>query len=281
MQNGKQIGNLVYGGLTLLLMAAVLLNGCQRAASKQGQAQLTLAKKQYEGKDYTLAAHTLTDFLNREGNVQEAAEAYYLRGMCYRYREPPKNALAEEDFLQAVKKNSNGPVRTWAYAALGHIYFETRTDKQDRAVAYYQNALKALKDAPPKDAVLYRLGVALQRLGQWKEADVHLSRCFNTFGSSMYASYARRYFGARTWRIQFGAFANLNAASQLVAELTGASWQADWQPQRDNGRLLYIVRGGQYPTFLAAYKDLDRAQATHPEAMAVAVALPKLQPPDK
>lgn len=277
MRNDKRMGILYYYGLMLLLSAAAILNGCTRTASKQGQAQLALAKKQYDNKDYTLSAHTLTEFLKREGGVQEAAEAYYLRGMCYRYREPPKNELAEEDFLQAVKKNSNGPVQGWAYVALGHIYFETRTDKQDQAVAYYQNALKTLKEEPPKDAVLYRLGVALQRLGQWEEADVYLSRCFDTFGSSSYALYARRYFGGRTWRIQFGAFANLNRASKLVVELTGAGWQADWQPHRDNGRLLYIVRGGQYPTFLEAHKDLDRAQATHPEAMAVAVALPKLK----
>ena len=277
MQNGKEIGIMRYGELLLLLPALVILSGCTRTASKQGQAQLALAKKQYDSKDYTLSAHTLTEFLKREGGVQEAAEAYYLRGMCYRYREPPKNELAEEDFLQAVKKSSNGPVQGWAYVALGHIYYETRTDKQDQAVAYYQSALKSLKDEPPKDAVLHRLGVALQRLGQWEEGDVYLSRCFDSFGSSMYATYARRHFGARTWRIQFGAFANLNRASKLVSELTSAGWEADWQPHRDNGRLLYIVRVGQYATYLSAQNDLKRARATYPEALLAAVALPKLK----
>jgi len=277
MRNGKGNGILYYGGLMILLSAVAILSGCTRTASTQGQAQLTLAKKQYDSKDYTLAAYTLTEFLKREGATQEAPEAHYYRGLCYHYREPPKNDLAEEDFLQAVKKSGNGPVQAWAYVALGHIYFETRTAEQEQAVTYYQNAVKILKDEPPKDAVLYRLGVALQRLGQWEEADVYLSRCFDTFGSSSYAMYARRNFGGRTWRIQFGAFSNLNRASQLVAELKGASWQADWQPHRDNGRLLYIVRGGQYSTYLEALKDLGRAQTTHPEALLAAVALPKLK----
>jgi len=277
MRNDKGMGKLYYGGVAIVLILTAIESGCTPTASKQGQAQLALAKKQYDNKDYTLSAHTLTDFLKREGRVQEAAEAYYLRGMCYRYREPPKCELAEADFLQAVKKSGNGPVQGWAYVALGHIYFETRLDKQEQAVAYYQSALKTLKDEPPKDAVLYRLGVALQRLGHWEEADVYLSRCFDSFGSSSYAMYAHRYFGARIWRIQFGAFANLKRASQMVSELQGSGWQADWQPQRDNGRLLYVVRGGQYATFLNAHQDQVRAQTTHPDAMLVAVALPKLK----
>ena len=277
MRNDKRMGKLYYGGLAIVLILAAIESGCTRTASKQGQAQLALAKKQYDSKDYTLAAHTLTDFLKREGKVQESAEAYYLRGMCYRYREPPKCELAEADFLQAVKKSGNGPVQGWAYVALGHIYFETHLDKQEQAVAYYQSALKTLKDEPPKDAVLYRLGVALQRMGQWEEADIYLSRCFDTFGSSSYAIYARRHFGARTWRIQFGALANMNRASSLVSELQGAGWEADWQPHRDNGRLLYIVRGGQYATYLAAQNDLKRARATYPDALLAAVALPKLK----
>jgi len=277
MRNDKGNGILYYGGWMAILSAAAILSGCTRTASQQGQAQLTLAKTQYDNEDYSLAAHTLTEFLKREGKTKEAPEAYYLRGMCYRYREPPKHDLAEEDFLQAVKKSGDGLIQAWSYVALGHIYYETPTAEQEQAVTYYQDALKILKDESPKDVVLYRLGVALQRLGQWKDADVYLSRCFDTFASSTYATYAHRQFGGRTWRIQFGAFANLNRASQQAAELQGAGWQSDWQPHRDNGRLLYIVRGGQYSTYVEALKELDRAQATYPDALPVAVALPKLK----
>jgi tetratricopeptide (TPR) repeat protein len=277
MRNCKRNGTLYYGGMAIVLLMSALESGCTPTASKQGQAQLTLATKQYEAQDYTLAAHTLTEFIKREGKTQEAPEAYYLRGMCYRYREPPKNDLAEQDFLQAVKKSNAGPVKNWAYVALGHIYFETRLDKQEQAIEYYQTALQTLAEEAPMDAVLYRLGVALQRMGRWEDADVNLSRCFDTFGSSTYAPYAHRHFGARIWRIQFGAFANLTAATKLVSELKSTGWEADWQPHRDQGRLLYIVRGGQFSTYLEAQNDLKRAQATYPDAMPAAVALSKLK----
>lgn len=277
MRSHRRIVILYYVGWIPLLLAMVFPGGCSRTASMQGQALLTLAKKQYDSNDYTLAAHTLTEFLKREGGVQEANEAYYLRGLCYRHREPPKLESAEDDFLRALKHSGTGPVRGWSYVALGHIYFENRIDKQDQAVRYYESALPLLTDEPPKDVVLYRLGAALQRLGQWEQADIYLSRCFDIFDNSQYAHYARDRFGGRTWRIQFGAFSNLKRASVLVATLNEAGWQADWQPHREAGRLLYIVRGGQYPRYLAGQSDLHRARETYPDALLVAVALPKLK----
>lgn len=259
------------------LLAVVLLGGCNKTASPQGQALFTLAKTQYDNQDYSLAAHTLTEFIAREGGVRESAEAYYLRGMCYRYREPAKLELSEKDFLAAIKKSDTAILRSWSYVALGHIYFENHIDQQEPTVRYYQKALETLSNEPPKDVVLYRLGVAMQRLGQWEQADIYLSHCFDSFSDSSYARYARRHFGARTWRIQFGAFANVKRAQELVSQLNSAGRQADWQSHREEGRLLYIVRGGQYPRYIEAQADLERARGTYPDALLVAVALPKLK----
>ncbi|MBN1844571.1 MAG: tetratricopeptide repeat protein [Sedimentisphaerales bacterium] len=262
----------------VLLLAAGVLAGCAPSASRQGKAQLSLARQQYEDQKLTLAVHTLTEFLRRESRSREAAEALYLRGLCYRDREPPKYDLAEQDFQAALDKKPDASVRAWAHVALAHIAYETRPASPDQAVQHYQAALGDLPDEPPKDAVLFRLGSALQRQGQWQQADVVLSRCFDSFKDSQYAGYARRAFGARIWRIQFGAFSQMDRAHQLIEELRPEGWTADWHPRRENGQMLYIVRAGRYPTYAEAQADYARARQAHPEALLQAVAAAKELP---
>lgn len=257
----------------ILFSFIAFIVGCTQPAGQAGQSLLKLARRQFEQKHYVLTANTLSDFLRNEPKSREIAYAHYLRGLCYRQSGPTKYALARRDFRQAIHKATEKNIKRQAYIALGHIDFESNPPNYESAVKNYKNALPGLEDVPPKDAALYRLGESLQNIGQWEEADIYLSRCFNDFRQSPFAKSARQRFGSRTFRLQVGAFKNLKRAKELVANLRRKNWPADWTARRTSGKLLYIVRTGQYRTFAEARQGLSDLTRLYGDAMIVAAQL--------
>ena len=256
---------------TVVLLACFcgLLSGCNRSAGPAGRAQLAQARQHFGDDQFVLAARLLSTFLRQHANTRQADQAYYLRGLCYRRSDPDKPDLAADDFERALSATRQGSLRALINTALGHLYFETRPDEPAKAIEYYRAALDDLDDAPPTDAVLYRLAVSSQKIGQWDQADLYLSRCFNDFADSSFAAYARDRFGARTWRLQVGAFAELDRAVQMTDRLRRNGWSADWRSRRQNDRLLYAVRLGRYDTYAQARHDLHKLHGIEPESRIV------------
>lgn len=258
------------GKIALLFVLLVVLDsGCARPVSIEGQAQLAMARQQFEQKQYNRAVESLSTFLQRESGSKKASEAYYLRGLCYRQMEPANNDLALQDFQQVITRSEEEPAWAFAQVILGHIYFENQPDEPEKAIKHYQPALRKLPNEPPRDAVLCRLAVSLQKLGRFSEADLYLSRCYNDFGNSLFAPYARDYFGARAWRLQYEAFSDLNRAQQLAAQLKQRGLQADWSPRRVEGKLLYAVRSGRYDTHRQAQQALLQVRGEYPQVTIV------------
>ena len=251
------------------LCLLLLLPGCIAPASPAGLAQLDLAKEQYQSQSYVAAVHTLSVFLRNESLSRQVSHAYYLRGLCYRQMDPPRLDLAIMDFERAIKLKSVSAVRPFAHVALGHIYFEGSPANLEKAVTHYQEALKELENSEPKDAVLYRLAYSMQKLGQWSKADLYLSRCFNDFGDSVFANYARDRFGSQTWRLQTGAFRSLEHARTMVRQLRQAGWQVGWRSRKKNNELLYVVRCEQYNTYARAQSGLAQLRLIEPSAQIV------------
>ena len=258
-----------------LAIIILMLSGCVQQASQSGQTQLNIGRDQYEKKHYSSAIHSLSEFLKNERGSREVAYALYLRGLCYRGMGPKEDKQAVKDLEKAIRISDNEVVQRHAHIALGHIYFEKQQPVYEKSVWHYKNALPGMEDVPPKDDVLYRLGVALQGLGQWKDADLYFSQCFNTFKLSKYAAAARNRFGAQAFRLQVGAFSSLQSAKKLVGELGRRGWQGDWSGKEKNGKLLYIVQVGKYNTYKEAGEALSRLLAIYPKAMMVTAPLPK------
>ena len=252
-----------------MLFLCGLLAGCNMPASRAGLAQLAHAKQQYDKKEFVLATHTLNGFLGREASSREAAQAYYLRGLCYRQIGPHKANLAVEDFQRTISRRGNPLLRALAHSGLGHIYYETQPNNPDKAIEHYLSALKGLKKEPPTDAVLYRLAVAQQKKGDWPQADLHLSRCFTEFETSEFAPYARDRFGCRSWSLQTGAFGDMDRAIKLTEHLRQMGWKAGWLTRKKDKQLLYVVRSGEYHTYTQAAKALIKMRPTVPDAMVV------------
>jgi tetratricopeptide (TPR) repeat protein len=256
MQTGKRTWP---AGLVLILM---MVGGCQKSVSQEGLSQLAEARRQFEAAQYEKAEEGLSRFLEERRGRDEAAAAHYLRGLCYRQAEPAKNDLAERDFERAIELTADVKVRQLAQAALGHVRFE----KQDyaEAIEHYSAALaEPMAEDSGTDAVLYRLGVSLQNVGRWDEADAHLSRCLGEFARSAYAGPSQRRFGARSFCVQLGAFANLDGAVRRVEQLERQGVKAGWSATRGDGKLKYVVRTGRYDSLSeaeAALRSLASAQ---------------------
>ncbi|MBN2376038.1 MAG: tetratricopeptide repeat protein [Sedimentisphaerales bacterium] len=257
-------------------MAVTTLSGCNSPVNPQDQASLDLARQQVQDEKFSSAIRNLNEFLVKHPSGTSSGEAYYLRGLCHRQTIPANEQLAEQDFQNALKDKKDRVIRPLAQVGLGHIYFENHPLQPEKAVEFYLAAISDLSNEPPKDAALYRLGVSLQKMGQWQDADLYLSKCIDKFPDSTFTKYARDRFGARIWSFQFGAFADLNRARNLVKKLQASGWPAIWQTRRKNGSLLYVVRGGRYLDFNQANTMLPSAKAIQPDAEIVAVPLPDL-----
>ena len=263
-------------GIIVAAIGMAAAGGCASQPNSAGQAQLELARHYFEEEDYGRAEEVLSSFLNSYGGTTEAATAFYLRGLARRRKGSEHDAAALADFKEAIKKAPKAKTRGLARAAVGHTLFENETERDYReAIILYKEALTELPDTKPKDAVLYRLGAALQNVGLWAQADLYLSRCLNDFADSEMAGPARRRFGARTFRLQVGAFADLNNAVRNIAELRQAGWKADWTAVRQDGAVMYAVRVGQYETYAVAQAGLGKLPVEPGGAIIVPTEPPK------
>ena len=259
MRTGERTGP---AALVLLLLMAV---GCQKSVSQEGLSQLAEARRQFEAGQYETAEEGLSRFLQDRRGRDEAGAAHYLRGLCYRQAEPVKNDLAAQDFERAIELADGAEVRQLAQAALGHVRFEKR-DYAGAIEQYTAVLAEPVAQDAGADTVLYRLGVSLQNVGRWGEADVHLSRCLGEFAQSSYAGLAQKRFGARRFCVQLGAFGNLDGASKRVKELERRGVKADWSATRGEGKLSYVVRTGRYDSLNQAETALRDLAAVQTDA---------------
>ena len=254
-------------GIWILLLPGIFAVGCMQPLDSQGRAILVAGRQQYGESNYVQSSNTLSQFLEKYNRTQESGEAWYLRGLCYREIGTSNEAAAQADLKNAAARGADAGLRALSRVALGHMCYEKTTPDLAGAIEHYEKSLKGLKNEPPKDVVLYRLGTALQKQGKWSQADRYFSQCFDTFGNSTFAPYARKQFGSKMFRIQVTALSDLRNAQKKVQELRGAGWKADWTAmQKEDGKMLYQVRVGKYPNYGEAQKALAGIVKKEPEA---------------
>ncbi len=261
----------------VVLAAALGLAGCPSTPTKQGIAQLETAKNYYRQNNTAAAIQSLSSFLQANPNSTQTPQAYYLRGLCYRQQGYSMYAQADQDFQHALK-GGDAETRGLSLTALGHNCFESQPPKLVQAADYYQKALPLLKKEPPKDAVLYRLGVSLQRLGKWDKADPYLSQCFDEFPNSEYTAQARNQFGTRAFTIQLGAFSTLENAKKMIQKASQAGYEAQWFSRKSGSKLLYIVHHGRYSSYDQAQNDKQSLSGKGFNAMVIPLSQSSVKP---
>lgn len=249
--------------------------GCQRPTDIESQNMLSQARRQIDQEAYAQAIDLLNTFISRNPRSHQIGDAYYLRGLCFRRQGPGQEDAAEGEFQKALETGRDQNVKQAALTALGHIYFESDPPRYNTAVEYYEKVVEMMDDTPPKDVVLYRLGVSLQGLGRWLKADLYFSQCMHLFEDSQYGEYSRRRFGAKVFSIQVAALSDLGRTEKMVSSLQRAGEPAFWSmKKKSDNRILYEIRVGSFPTFQDARNNLSNLTRQFPDAIIVVSKAP-------
>jgi tetratricopeptide (TPR) repeat protein len=206
----------------------------------------------------------------------EAAEALYLRGLARVAvgRHAGSVATADQYFeaaridLEAADQlaRREGDVRLirYAQAALGHVHFHKRLADYPRAAAHYRAALPPepeWRSEPDIDELLFHLGVAEQRSGDWESAVGHLTSAVTARPGGRYDARARSHLSAGAFSIQVGSFVSPENAADQRTRLArqGVAASVEYRPTTAGAR--HIVKVGRWRTYGEAVAALPQVKA--------------------
>lgn len=247
-------------------MGSLLCHGGCGEASPAPRRLLTDASERYAAGDMRAAESLSNEFLKLSAGSPAAGEAHYLRGLS-RVRQGNR-AGARADFLIG-ESHWREDVAAYSQVMLANLAWDA--GDLEAAIERYATALPRLPLRPPTDAVLYRYGVCLQRVGRWGEARHAFARLLHQYGESAEAAAARRRFAWPTDHLTIccGAADRLEDAERIARGLEGRGLAVSSQYLDLDGRARWRLLTGHYNTYAAAVADLPRVRAIVPEATVV------------
>lgn len=263
MGNARYIGQKT----AIKLMAAMVLlaglsgSGCS-TVSKSMRSAISRADKQYDSSNYLVAEGILNRALVAEPNSPAAGEAYYIRGLCHLKQGSIDQGKA--DLQLALKRAKRKDLKINTLTCLGTIAYE-RGDWQG-ACQYWQQVANKLPKVAPNHWVLYRLGIALQKVGKWDEARKYFGKIIHEYGGTDVARKANGRLKYEYFSVQAGAFAQSRRAGVLASKLRNAGFKARIAGKYSSGKRLSIVSVGRYPNYNLAASMLRRVRHVVPDA---------------
>ena len=251
--------------VSLAALAAALV-GCG-PLPPEAVRQLQQGQRHYESGQYTEAVKAMDRFLAGWAATDAAAEAYYIRGQSYLKLDQPQRCRADLERVLAGCKRAD--LCASAHVALGSM--DWAAGRESAAIDHYRQALPELPDRSPKDIVLYRLGVGLQKAGQWSQARQHLAELVGGYPTSPVAAGARLRFSwtYEYFTIQVGAYGSSSGATREIERLRQAGLPAEKRLDSRSGRPLHAVRVGHYATYAEAERNLPRVRQVAADAIIV------------
>jgi tetratricopeptide (TPR) repeat protein len=265
MSNGRDILRLRCGCVAALAAAVLaFLTGCTQFGPGERQS-LMQAKESYDRSRYAEAASRLDPLIRDFGKAPEIGEAYYIRGLCRNKLGDRKGAAS--DFEQAIASSKNEGVVVRSKISLAAVAFQL--GQWSRSADLYAEVVPRLEDKPPSDQIIYYAGVAMRRVGKWKEAEQHFARILHRFPKSPLCADARRMAGWHHdyFAIQLGAYQDADRAEKAVqayrtknldfVQMENIPW---------NNRVLWVVMAGRYRSYEDAVASLGRVRSIAPDA---------------
>lgn len=256
-----------WSGLAVLL-CLVGAGGCAAPAG----GSMETARHAFDRRDFPEAVRQTEGYLRAGGHDDaQAAAALYLQGRAYEEMPAADEAeaarhlaAARRAYVQALQldppSSLAGRIRT-GVANVAYFQEDYTTAAQQWTAAYRQTDLE-----DQKPWILYRIGLANQRLGRFDEADRIFAEVQQQYPSTEPARRAREHQGHRAFHVQVGVFTQPTLATRLIEELRRGGFTAT-QTLDNQGR--HVVLVGPSPTWAQARKLQDRLRAYYPDALIV------------
>lgn len=247
---------------SLVYLLSLLCLGCQSGGG--GSQSIATARQAYDRGDFATSMRLLSDYLETADHSANTEEAMYLRGLSA--AKSGKRQQAYADLRRCAEATRSSEVRWRASMVLGVMYFE---DNQwsDAGRAYF-TAISAMPERPPMDFALWRLGQCYERTGRWSSATAPYTRLTQKFPASELASRAKRRLEQRPthFSVRCGAFANVQNAQRMAADLRQKGFATAVQTETTDGKPVHIVLVGKFDTYEAAMQQVVAVRFAAPEA---------------
>ena len=229
----------------LLAALAVVAAGCARGPlGKESLETFRAGHASFQQGDYGAAERQFGEVVRRNPTSWALSEVCYFRGLAR--LQLGRREDAKKDFRRGATLYGRELTQVYSAVALANMEFEEGGDAT--AVHLYRQALDHPVKGLPVDGVLYRLGVSLQRLGRWREADEVLARLISAHGGSAWVGAARRRFQATHFTIQVGAFADPRNARALGEKVGSEGLPVSVSVVAAGGKTLHAVCAGRFRT---------------------------------
>jgi tetratricopeptide (TPR) repeat protein len=253
----------------LVLFMAIVAAGCCSSPVPVGppdEASLNEADRCFLAAKYPEAVGFYARYISSSRpDSAKAVEAMRHSGICS--LKTGDTAGAVSILEKAEKAATDRSARARVLTSLG----DARRMKGDFAEAEtcYGNALESDRYALKQDEVLYHLGLCQQRQGRWEAARITHDRLKREFPSSEYAmeeiaaNPASQPSGSAgtCFTVQAGAFSDIENAVTLSGRLRREGFDPTLAAVHAGGKLLHVVRVGQFTTWTAANDEAARLRA--------------------
>jgi tetratricopeptide (TPR) repeat protein len=240
--------------LMAIALAAILSTGCGDVRPARGdRAIFNDGLEAYDAAQWQRAVNNFTEYL-QSAPPETHGEIYYMRGMAEVRLH--KRDDARRDFQKSIDAKPRYEIESYAYAALGNLYYEEGNDQ--RAVEAYAKAIKNPPKELPIDQVILRLAVSLQRTGRFAAADKYFEHLIDHYSGTASGIEAARRVHVTAYTIQTGAFLSPVTAQGEVDRLRAAGFPARITKTTRGAQSLNAVQVGRYRTYLEAAEAAQR-----------------------
>ena len=243
------------------IAVVILLGGC--GPTEGDRKVLTEAYARYGVRDFAGTEDLAGKYIEKEPTAENVDEAFYLRGLARYGRGDRVGATA--DLGKAIEHTKRADLKCKAYMTMGDIAFDQY--RWEDAVTDYQGAMGTGVKVEPR--LEFRLGAALQAVGQWENARQHFAAVGVGGGDAALAERARERMEAKVFSLQFGAFKEGARAGELLRQVKGAGIQASVGSELHEKQLVFVVRAGSYTTWRDAEAGRKRVAGKYPGAVVV------------
>lgn len=253
--------------IATILCFTLYLGGCANVPTDKDRQALADGFDQYAAHRFVAAQTTADDYVKKFPEDRQIDEAYYLRGLCRMGRSDKTGATA--DLRQAITKTQRIDLKAQSYRALGDMAFDAKLFDQAvtnyrESLAQYQIASKMEKSNAPvitgESRVVFRLGASMQGIGQWEAARPYLQQVAQSSNDPALKQLAQSRLLASSFYLQFGVFTELLRAQGKLAQLKSQGINALITNEMRDGKLIFVLRMGAYPTYAQAQMALNQVK---------------------